>query len=206
MNKIKTYTDSKDFPFWNYKRVMQTGNFFYVIKGYDGEDVEADINEMETKFNEIVENYVLETNSKSEDILNYGRYLSANNEKNKLSLIYNIIILKQQCDVIGADITKEEIMSVLDDIKIQKSDDLDKQREYIQTRIDKLNNEVNKLKNIIDKKDNEVVEEVDIDEQFLSVCNGLEMVYDETKISLYQYGVLMKMLVKKIEAINKNNR
>jgi hypothetical protein len=206
MNKIKTYKDSKDFPFWNYKRVMQTGDFFYVIKGYEsGDEVEVDISEMEILFNSIVEDYVMSTNSKNEEILLYGRYLSANNELNKLSVIYNIILLKQKCDVVGAEISMEDIKSVLETIKIQKSDDLEKQKEIISVKIGKYKNDIAKIKNQLEKDDPETKEEIDIDEQFINVCNGLEMQYDENKISLYQYGVMMKILIKKIESIKKSN-
>lgn len=207
MNKIKTYKDSKDFPFWNYKRVMQTGDFFYVIRGYeDGDEVETDISEMEILFNKIVEHYVMSTNSKNEEILLYGSYLTANNEINKLSIIYNIICLKQQCDVVGADISMEDIKSVLETIKIQKSDDLEKQKEIISVKIEKNKNEIEKIKKQIQKEENNEDEDVDIDEQFINVCNGLEMQYDENKISLYQYGIMMKILIKKIESLKKSNR
>lgn len=208
MNKIKTYKDSKDFPFWNYKRVMQTGDFFYVIRGYeDGDEVDADISEMEILFNKIVEHYVMSTNSKNEEILLYGSYLTANNEINKLSIIYNIICLKQQCDVVGVDISMEDIKSVLETIKIQKSDDLEKQKEIISVKIEKNKNEIEKIKKQLQKEENNQDEEVDIDEQLLSVVMGLEMpMPDESKISLYQYGVFMKMLIKKIESLKKSNR
>lgn len=209
MNKIKTYKDSKDFPFWNYKRVMQTRDFLFVVKGYEeGDDVEFDLEEAEQLFNKIVEHYVLSTNSRSEEILLHGKYLSANNEINKLSVIYNILLLKQKCDVVGAEISMDEIKSVLETIKIQRSDDLEKQKEIIQIRIDKLNNDILKIKNQLEKKDVEDNnDEIDIDEQFLTICAGLEMTLpDENKISLYQYGVLIKMLVKKVESINKQNR
>ena len=207
MNKVKTYRDSKDFPFWNYKRVMQTGDFFYVIRGYeDGDEVEADIKEMEILFNKIVEHYVMATNSKNEEILLYGRYLTSNNEINKLSIIYNIICLKQQCDVVGANISMEDIQKVLEDIKIQKSDDLEEQKSIISIKIQKNRNEIEKIKKQLEKDENDNNEDVDIDEQFINICNGLEMQYDESKISLYQYGVMMKILVKKVESLKKNNR
>jgi hypothetical protein len=206
MNKIKTYKDSRDFPFWNYKRVMQTGDFFYVIKGYEsGDEVEVEVSEMESLFNSIVEDYVMATNSKNEEILLYGRYLSANNELNKLSVIYNIIVLKQKSDVVGADISMEDIKSVLETIKIQKSDDLEKQKQIISTKIEKYKNDIAKIKNQLEKDNPENKEELDIDEQFINVCNGLEMQYDENKISLYQYGVMMKILIKKIDSIKKSN-
>ena len=206
MNKIKTYKDSKDFPFWNYKRVMQTGDFFYIIKGYEyGDEVEVNISEMEVLFNSIVEDYLISTNSKNEEILLYGRYLSANNEMNKLSVIYNIIILKQKGDVVGVDISIEDIKSVLETIKIQKSDDLERQKEIISIKINRYKNDIEIIKSQIEKYNNEEGEKIDIDEQFINVCNGLEMQYDENKISLYQYGVMMKILIKKIDSIKKSN-
>ena len=45
---MKYYKDSKEFPLFNYIRIVDTKDFFYVIKGYDGEAIEgADIKECE---------------------------------------------------------------------------------------------------------------------------------------------------------------
>ena len=61
---MKYYKDSKEFPLFNYIRIVDTKDFFYVIKGYDGEAIEgADIKECEEKFNEIVKDFVSETNN-----------------------------------------------------------------------------------------------------------------------------------------------
>jgi len=38
------------------------------------------------------------------------------------------------------------------------------------------------------------------------VCLGLEMHVDENKITLYQYGIMVKTLIKKIESLNKAQR
>lgn len=209
MSTLKIYKDSKELPFWNYKRIMQTGDFLYLIKGYEsGDEIVTDLEELKLKFDAIVEDYVMTNNAKSEDILNYGRYLSAVNTVNKLTIVVGILELKIKGSIVGLDISQEDIDSVLSLFKVQRSDDLQEQIEILLNKIAKHKNELSKLKNIIDKVEEKTdeSEESDLDEQFINVCVGLETGFvDETKISLYQYGMMVKVLIKRIEELNKMN-
>lgn len=212
MNNIKTYKDSKELPFYNYKRIIQTGDFLYMIKGYDGEEYpEVDLENLKTDFDSITEDYVLSINSKSEDIVKYSRILSATNEINKLSIIIDFINHKQKCnnirEALGLEIDNSEIYDLLSLIKVQKSDDLEVQKTYLESKIQKYKNDIAKEESGLKKiQSNNDSEDSDLDEQFMSVCLGLEMHVDEKKISLYQYGVMVKLLIKKVESLNKINK
>ena len=80
---MKYYKDSKEFPLFNYIRIVDTKDFFYVIKGYDGEAIEgADIKECEEKFNEIVKDFVSETNNYNKKVTMLSKI-----EKMKIQII-----------------------------------------------------------------------------------------------------------------------
>ena len=201
MNNFKIYTDSKELPFWNYKRIMQTGDFLYMLKNYESEDkVDVDVSILESKFNEVVEDYVISIDSKNEGINDYGRYLAAQNEIKKIINLIDIIKLKIRTnkisEILGLEIDNSDIKELLSLIKVQKSDDLEKQCDILIVKINKYNNDIQHLKAKIEKSDKKENEDVDIDEQFMNVCLGLEMHVDEKKISLYQYGIMIKLLVK----------
>lgn len=207
MSKVKIYNDSKELPFWNYKRIIQTGDFLYMIKGYDlGDEIQYDIKELKLKFDGIIEDYVLSNNTKSEDILNYGRYMSAYNELNKLTILLKIIDVKIKGDQVGAEIDNEEIRDVLSLFRMQKFDDLHQQKNIIAVKIQKIKNDINKLKNLIDKEgklEKSSEQDADLDDQFINVCVGLEMHFDQKRISLYEYGAMVKVLINKVESLNK---
>lgn len=243
-DNIKIYQDSKELPFSIYKRIVQSGDFFYMVKGYEsGNYVKADIEKLKDKFQEIEEDYATSMNTKNSEVLMYGEIAAVTNEFNK----YNIILLlidevikcaelriklqdqlseltvqlieeeefeevKEVIDMIEesslerSEFNNEHIKNLLKDFKIQKSDDLHEQRQYVQNKLDKLNNQLEKLNSQMRK--NESVQdhsEFDIEEQFVSVCLGLEIPVDDTKITLYQYGLMVKTLIKRVEEINKLN-
>lgn len=65
---MKIYKDSKEFPLENFERIESTGNFFYMIKGYeDGDKVSLPIEEAELKYKELIQEYSI---SKSEEFRN----------------------------------------------------------------------------------------------------------------------------------------
>lgn len=206
-NKIKIYQDCKELPFLNYKRIIQTGDFLYMVKNYEaGDEIKADKKVLEERFNEVIEDYVISINTKNEDISDYGHYASASNEINKLSLIVDIISTKQVANAIRESIDwkidNSDIKDLLSDVKVEKSDDLEIQKQKILSKIEKYSNDILQIKSRLDKKE-KTDEQVDIDEQFISVCIGLELHPDESRISLYQYGIMVKNLVKKVETLNK---
>jgi len=210
MNKLKIYQDSKELPFWNYKRIIQTGDFLYMIKSYEaGDEIEADKQKLEEKFNDVVQDYVVSINAKSEEISDYGKYAAATNEINKLLLIVDILSGKQKANSIreslGMEIDNSDIKELLSLVKVEKSDDLEIQKQKLLSKVEKNNIDILQIKSKLEKKESNS-EELDIDEQFISVCLGLEMHVDENKITLYQYGIMVKTLIKKIESLNKAQR
>ncbi|MGU3377621.1 hypothetical protein [Chryseobacterium sp. M5A1_1a] len=209
-NKIKIYQDSKELPFWNYKRIVQTGDFLYMVKGYEfGDDLNVDKEELENKFDSILQDYVLSQNSKNEEITNYCNYLIAINEIKKLEIIIEIIDRitesNEKKKLLGIDPNYDIVKELLHKIKVQKSDDISIQRQKIIDKIQKYKNQAEKSRSAIESAEIDNSSDYDIDEQYISVCLGLEMHVDERIISLYQYGVMVKMLVSKVESINKQN-
>ena len=214
-HKIRFYQDSKDLPFCNYKRIVQTGDFYFMVKGYEpGDVISLDVNLLKEKFDAIEEDYATSLNVKNHDVIIYGQHAIATNEFNKYNIILHLIELTIRSTEIrkynnlpaSEDLNADTIKDLLKDFKIQKSDDLYKQREFVQNKIEKIKNELLKIESQIKKEDAERGDlQFDIEEQFVSVCLGLEIPVDDTKISLYQYGLMIKALIKRVEEINKMN-
>ncbi|MGV2452432.1 UNVERIFIED_CONTAM: hypothetical protein POZ17_19670 [Ralstonia mannitolilytica] len=214
-HKIRFYQDSKDLPFCNYKRIVQTGDLYFMVKGYEpGDVITLDANLLKEKFDEIEEDYATSMNVKNHDVIIYGQHAIATNEFNKYNIILHLIELTIRGTEIrtfhklpeSEDLNAYTIKDLLKDFKIQKSDDLYKQREFVLNKIEKIKNELLKIESQIKKADAERKDsEFEIEEQFVSVCLGLEIPVDDTKISLYQYGLMVKALIKRVEEINKMN-
>lgn len=245
IHSVNLYQDSKELPFCIYKKIVQTGNFLYLIKDYNPSSrISVNIDLLKEKFEEIEEDYATSMNIKNTDVTMYGEVAIATNEFNK----YNILLLfteeaikcqelrlklKVQLEEVISDLLENEeleeaeevklllesflaensdfnsndIKDLLKDFKIQKSDDLYKQRSFIQNKLDKLNNQILKLNNLIEAKEaDQDNKEFDIEEQFVSVCLGLELPVDDKNITLYQYGFMVKALIKRVEEINKMKR
>lgn len=240
-HKIRIYQDSKEIPFLNYKRIVQTGDFYYMVKGYEsGDAINADVDVLKAKFQEIEEDYAASINTKNSDVLLYGEVAILTNEFNKFNILLlfveqaikiqelrsklqeliqeiveddkesdaeEIEMLMTLSSMEHSEFDSSDIKDLLADFKVQKSDDLYKQRQFIQNRLDKLNNQLLKIKNQLEKsKENNVESDFDIEEQFVSVCIGLEIPVDDSKITLLQYGLMVKALVKRVDEINKMNR
>lgn len=209
MNNIKIFKDNKELPIWNYKRILQTGDFLYMIVGYDGhEEIDYDVKELENKFNDIQSQSAFDINERNEELSIYSAV-----EKNKLQmLIYgglvDIIALKQKqeilCGQLKQDFSLNDLFDLLSEFKIKKSKDLNIQKEIILQKIQKLENVIlSDLKKI--KTEHQPEGEFDIDEQIINVKIGLEMDFDEKTTSLHQYQIYIKALLKKIEQLNKIN-
>lgn len=240
-HKIRIYQDSKEIPFLNYKRIVQTGDFYYMVKGYEsGDAINADVDVLKAKFQEIEEDYAASINTKNSDVLLYGEVAILTNEFNKFNILLlfveqaikiqelrsklqeliqeileddkesdaeEIEMLMTLSSMEHSEFDSSDIKDLISDFKVQKSDDLYKQRQFIQNRLDKLNNQLLKIKNQLEKsKENNVESDFDIEEQFVSVCIGLEIPVDDSKITLLQYGLMVKALVKRVDEINKMNR
>lgn len=240
---IRIYQDSKEIPFLNYKRIVQTGDFYYMVKGYEsGDSINADVDVLKAKFKEIEEDYAASINTKNSDVLTYGEVAIVTNEFNKFNILLLFVeqaIKAQELRAKLQELIKEieeddkesdaeeiemlmalssmehsefdasDIKDLLADFKVQKSDDLYKQRQFIQNRLDKLNNQLLKLNSQLEKVKESRVDsnsDFDIDEQYMNVCIGLEMHVDPKLISLYEFGVMVKVLMKRVDEINKMNR
>jgi len=205
MNKFKTYKDSKEFPLENFERISSTGNFFYIIKGYDeGDETEANIDEMEALFNEVVKDYVISLNARNFDIVQHGKINASKIDLMKFILAREIIILQIKYLELGGP-ENENINELLSNLKIQKKSDLYLQIEIIDRKIDKLQNDISESEAKI-KKNNpeENKEESDINEIITNVELILERSIDLQKTSLYRFGIMQNQARKKIEQINKS--
>lgn len=241
LNKnIRIYQDSKEIPFLNYKRIVQTGDFYYMVKGYEsGDIINEDVDVLKAKFQEIEEDYAASINTKNADVLLYGEVAIVTTEFNKFNILLLFVeqaIKAQELRAKLQDLINElieddneaevgelemlltlssmehsefdssDIKDLLNDFKVQKSDDLYKQRQYIQNRLDKLNNQLLKLNSQLEKsKENRIDSDsdFDIDEQYISVCIGLETHVDPKLISLYEFGIMVKILMKRVDEQNK---
>ena len=207
MNKFKTYKDSKEFPLENFERISSTGNFFYIIKGYDeGDETEANIDEMEALFNEVVKDYVISLNARNFDIVQHGKINASKIDLMKFILAREIIILQIKYLELGG-IESENINELLINLKIQKKPDLYLQIEIIDRKIDKLQNDISEAEAKI-KKNNpeEKKDESDINEIITNVELILERSIDVQKTSLYRFGIMQNQARKKIEQINKSQK
>lgn len=207
---MRIYKDSKELPLFNYERMLETKNFLYMIKGYqDGDNISFDTKELEDKFNEIVQDFVVSLNAKSMDIVNYGNIQRYNVEMVKLKALLNVINATAEVNEIkrkrGVSVDNSNILDLLNLFKIPKSDDLQKQAEIITARIDKFQNDINHIASKIKQEDNDQESEVDINEIITNVELILERTIDLEKTSLYRFGIMQEQAVKKIEQMNKIN-
>lgn len=207
---MRIYKDSKELPLFNYERMLETKNFLYMIKGYqDGDNISFDTKELEDKFNEIVQDFVVSLNAKSMDIVNYGNIQRYNVEMVKLKALLNVINATAEVNEIrrkrGISVDNSNILNLLNLFKIPKSDDLQKQAEIITARIDKFQNDINHIASKIKQEDSAQESEVDINEIITNVELILERTIDLEKTSLYRFGIMQEQAVKKIEQMNKIN-
>lgn len=245
INSLKIYQDSKELPFCIYKKILQTGDFFYLIKGYDPyQKTNANIDVLKAKFDEIEEDYATSMNMRNADVTTYGELAVVTNEFNKFNILQLFIEEAIRCqelrlkleaqldelifDLIeegkqeeineieallsslspeNSEFNSENIKNLLKDFKVQKSDNLYEQSQFIQKKLDKLQNQILKLNSQIKTKEcDQDNSEFDIEEQFVSVCLGLELPVDDSKITLYQYGLMIKALINRVDELNKLNK
>ncbi|KQR93294.1 hypothetical protein ASG01_08845 [Chryseobacterium sp. Leaf180] len=211
MNNLKIYRDHKELPIWNYKRILQTGNFFYMISDYDGhEQIELpeDVS-LEELFAEIQSNMSVDINEKNEDMIKHSHIERCKIQISLYASLISVIQTKQKqktlCDQLNIDFNNDDLNSLLSEIRMPKGDDLEKQKEIILEKIQKLENDMQSSLQNMEKEDPES-EDFDIDEQIINVKIGLEIDFDEKTTSLHQYQLYIKALLNKIEQINKLNK
>lgn len=210
MNKIRTYRDSKEIPVRIIERIETTGDFFYMIKGYDyGDEPNVDVNQLKKQFEDIFENFIIEINSKHIDIVQYGKIASASLELALLMIVYQFIVLKIREIKISFSLNREVDLSVLDDmlsnLKIQKHNDLEKQLEIIEARINKNKNAIEDAKGKLklNEKDTKA-EKQSVYDILINVGIILDKQLNPEVVTLYELGKLQELAIKKIEAEQKN--
>ena len=210
MDKIRIYRDSKEIPVRIIERIETTGDFFYMIKGYDyGDEPNADVNQLKKQFEDIFENFIIEINSKHIDIVQYGKIASASLELDLLMIVYQFIVLKIREIKISFSLNREVDLSVLDDmlsnLKIQKHNDLEKQLEIIEARINKNKNAIEDAKGKLklNEKDKKA-EKQSVYDILINVGIILDKQLNPEVVTLYELGKLQELAIKKIEAEQKN--
>ena len=210
MEKIRIYRDSKEIPVRIIERIETTGDFFYMIKGYDyGDEPKADVNQLKKQFEDIFENFIIEINSKHIDIVQYGKIASASLELDLLMIVYQFISLKIREIKISFSLNREVDLSVLDgmlsNLKIQKHNDLEKQLEIIEARINKNKNAIEdaKSKLKLNEKDKKT-EKQSIYDILINVGIILDKQLNPDVVTLYELGKLQELAIRKIEAEQKN--
>ena len=159
MTAIKIYKDSKEFPLENFERIESTGNYFYMIKGYDdGDDVSLSIEEMETKYKSLVQEYVVSLNSKNFDIVNIAKLTQKKVDANMLILIYDMIVTKIKvndlCIKLGQEVDNSDVFEALSNIQIKKSTDLVENLSFIKNRLERIENDISEIEAKLDKPQN----------------------------------------------------
>ena len=159
MTAKKIYKDSKEFPLENFERIESTGNYFYMIKGYDdGDDVSLSIEEMETKYKSLVQEYVVSLNSKNFDIVNIAKLTQKKVDANMLILIYDIkkkkIKVNDLCIKLGQEVDNSDVFEALSNIQIKKSTDLVENLSFIKNRLERIENDISEIEAKLDKPQN----------------------------------------------------
>ena len=210
MTAIKIYKDSKEFPLENFERIESTGNYFYMIKGYDdGDDVSLSIEEMETKYKSLVQEYVVSLNSKNFDIVNIAKLTQKKVDANMLILIYDMIVTKIKvndlCVKLGQEVDNSDIFEALSNIQIKKSTDLVENLSFIKNRLERIENDISEIEAKLDKpQDNE--DKTDVNIIITNVEQVLERTINMKEVSLYRFGIMQDMAKKKIEKLNQMHR
>lgn len=212
MNQIRIYRDSKEIPVHIYERIESTGDFFYMIKGYDyGDEIKYDEEELKTKFDAIVQDYVLSINSKSIDIENYGAIYSGTIQIEMLKILINTISLIAKSDEMAKSVNYEndyDITELLQAFKIPKKQHYQEQITIIQSRISKIENDIAIAQKKIDEKESQEEkseQQYDILQDVTFVERVLKISIDVHKTSLYRLGLHRIEAVKEIERLMKQN-
>ena len=201
---MKIYQDSKELPLFNYERLMETKDYLYMVKGYDGsQEYELSTEELEDRFNEIVRHFTVSINAKSMDFIHHGKAQKAYMEISKLELLHQIISLKIQENAtrekLHLPIDNEDIKTLLKGIKIPKSTCLEEQLRIIEQRIYKHQNDLQVAISHIKEHKAEESQEHDVNEMITNTELVLERTIDMEKTTLYRFGIMQKQAIKKIE-------
>jgi hypothetical protein len=124
-------------------------------------------------------------------------------------IVYQFIVLKIREIKISFSLNREVDLSVLDDmlsnLKIQKHNDLEKQLEIIEARINKNKNAIEDAKGKLklNEKDTKA-EKQSVYDILINVGIILDKQLNPEVVTLYELGKLQELAIKKIEAEQKN--
>lgn len=203
---MKLYKDSKEFPLENFERIESTGNFFYMIKGYeDGDKVSLSAEEAEIKYKELIQEYAISLNQKNFEMMQISKLTQKKVDAGILVALYDLIITKiksnQVAQRLGLEIDNSKIFGILSEIQIRKSDNLEEILKSIKDRIERLENEISELEKKLESQPTE--EKADINEIITRVETILERPINLKDVSLYRFGIMQDMAKKKVEQLNK---
>lgn len=203
---MKIYKDSKEFPLENFERIESTGNFFYIIKGYeDGDKVSLPIEEAELKYKELIQEYSISLNQKNFEMMQISKLTQKKVDAGILIALYDLIITKIKSNQIakrlGLEIDNSKIFGLLSAIQIRKSDNLEDILKSIKDRIERLENDISELEKKIEIQPTE--EKADINEIITRVESILERPINLKDVSLYRFGIMQDMAKKKVDQLNK---
>ena len=212
---MKLYKDSKELPLFNYERITETGDYNYMIKGYDGEELEKNEDlqkELKSKFNDIIREYSISINAKTNDLLMLGSTEIAKINFIKFTTLLAIVEMKERQNALRQEMGLpehwEDMKEALAQIKIRKSDNLQEQKKYIEERIAMWQTNLDKAMQNIEnnKKEAQDKEPANINDAIVSIEMILERTIDLNKTSLYRFGKMQEMAIKKVELHNKKNK
>jgi hypothetical protein len=211
MKDLKLYKNAKELPFLTYKKIMQTGDFLYMIKGYEeGDEAEADPKGLEIKFNELIQEFSIHSGEFTQQMHDHANYMIATIEYNRLTTILNImdVIIRLEEQGVSEEEDVKHIADLLEGIVIERNPDFQIQRQKIIEKAAIHESNILKYKEIQEKGDStEDNQEYDIDDQFLNVFMILEQPFpDESKLTLYQYSLMVKKAVEKAKSFEKLNQ
>lgn len=203
---MKLYKDSKEFPLENFERIESTGNFFYMIKGYeDGDKVSLSSQEAELKYKELIQEYAISLNQKNFEMMQISKLTQKKVDAGILIALYDLIITKIKSNQIAQrlrlEIDNSKIFGLLSEIQIRKSDNLEEVLKSIKDRLDRLENEISELEKKLESQPAE--EKADINEIITRVETILERPINLKDVSLYRFGIMQDMAKKKVEQLNK---
>lgn len=209
---MRLYNDIREFPLLNYERVMTTGNYFFVLKGYDfGIDTEEFKEEdVKVHFQKLIEEYIISVDNVSIDFLNQGKIQASRLEILKLDTLIDILHLKIEANKIrnkqNRDIDNSIIDTLFEKIQIRRSADLKEQISIIKDKIEKHENDILSTESKMSKKSSSDNKESDVNDIIVSVEQILERSINMEDTSLYRFGVMMKLAKNKIEHLNKMSK
>ena len=195
---MRIYKDIKEFPVFNFERIEETGDFFYMIKGYDGEGKEKlskkyDENRLKDLYNEFIQSIDLGSiNTLGISII----------ERNKM----NVEILEQLLKLIELNSGFVGVLS--EEELIERMTPIFQSIKIIENRIAKYVNDINERVSILKKNAKKSESESDknsVLDLVLSIEIILETTIDLHNTSIYKLMAMKKQANKKIESIENHN-